>query len=84
MKWTDYTEPALLRAVGAAVLQFCGALGITLGFDLPGVIEALIVLLAVLVPIIQGIWTRAKVYSQRSKDIAVGQARAGLTAGPEV
>lgn len=61
MKWSDYTEPALIRATVAAVLQLCGALGIVLPFDLPGIAEAAIVLLAVLVPIIQGVTTRAKV-----------------------
>jgi hypothetical protein len=82
VKWSDYTEPALIRAVVAAVLQLCAALGVTLGFDLPGIAEALIVVLAVLVPIIQGVTTRANVWSQKSKDIAVGQALAGLGDGP--
>ena len=82
MKWTDYTEPTLIRAVVAAVLQLCAALGIVLPFDLPGIAEAAIVLLAVLVPLIQGVTTRAKVWSQRSKDEAVGLAKAGLSDGP--
>lgn len=61
MTWSDYTEPARIRAVVTAVVQLCGALGITLGFDLPGIAEALIVVLAVALPLIQGETTRAKV-----------------------
>jgi hypothetical protein len=82
MKWSDYTEPALIRGVGAAVLQLCAALGVVLPFDLPGALEALILILAVVVPLVQAIWTRAKVWSQRSKDQAVGLARTGLAEGP--
>jgi hypothetical protein len=39
-KWLNYTEPARVRAVAAAVLALCAALGITLPFDLPGIAEA--------------------------------------------
>ena len=61
MRWTDATEPARIRAVAAAVIQLCAALGITLGFDLPGIAEALILVLAAVTPLIQGETTRAKV-----------------------
>ena len=61
MKWSDYTEPARIRAVVAAVLALCGALGIVLPFDLPGIAEALIVVLSVVIPLVQGEATRAKV-----------------------
>lgn len=82
MKWSDYTEPARIRAAVVAVLAFCAALGVVLPFDLPGIAEALILVLAVVFPVAQGEATRAAVWSPRSKDIAVGQAVAGLTDGP--
>lgn len=59
--WTDYTEPALIRGVVAAVLQLCAALGVVLPFDLPGIAEAVIVIVAAAVPLIQAVTTRAKV-----------------------
>lgn len=74
MKWSDYTEPALIRAVVAALLQLCAALGVVLPFDLPGIAEAAIVLLAVLVPLVQGAATRAKVWSPQSHAEAMARA----------
>ena len=61
MNWNAALEPARIRAVVTALVQLCAALGITLGFDLPGIAEALIVVLAVVLPLIQGEATRAKV-----------------------
>jgi hypothetical protein len=60
-RWTDYTEPARIRALVGAVLMLCGALGVVLPFDLPAIAEALIVLLAVAIPVAQGESTRAAV-----------------------
>jgi hypothetical protein len=82
VKWSDYTEPARIRAAVAAVLALCAALGIVLPFDLPGVAEALILILAVAFPVVQGEVTRAAVYSPAAKDTAVGLAKAGLSEGP--
>ena len=84
-KWLNYVEPARVRAVVAAVLALCVALGITLPFDLPGIAEAAIGLLAVVVPLIQGETTRAAVVSpQRADLIAAGRATTGLADGPQV
>lgn len=80
--WSNYTEPARIRAAVAAILALCGALGIVLPFDLPGIAEALILIFAVVFPVAQGESTRAAVYSPRTKDVLVGQASAGLTNGP--
>lgn len=60
-KWTDYTEPARIRAAVTAVVALCGALGVVLPFDLPGIAEAAIVVLSVLLPLVQGEATRAVV-----------------------
>lgn len=79
----NYTEPAVLRAVVASVVSLAAALGITLPFDLPGIVEVVIPLLAVLVPIVQGITTRAAVVSPKRADlIAQGRAGTGLASGP--
>lgn len=61
MKWTDYTEPARIRAAVLAVVQLTAALGIVLPFDLPGISEALIAVLAVVLPLVTGELIRAKV-----------------------
>lgn len=61
MKWSDYTEPARIRATALAVVQLCAALGVTLPFDLPGLAEAGIALGSFLLPIITGELIRAKV-----------------------
>lgn len=61
MKWTDYTEPARIRAAALAIVQLCAALGIVLPFDLPGLAEAAIGVLAVVLPLITGELIRAKV-----------------------
>lgn len=59
--WTDYTEPARLRALAAAVVALAAALGLTLPFDLPGLVEVVVPLLAFVVPLVQGEATRAVV-----------------------
>lgn len=61
MKWTDYTEPARIRAIVTAVVGLAAALGLTLPFDLPGAAEVLLPVLAFVLPLIQGEATRAKV-----------------------
>lgn len=83
LRWLEYTEPARLRAVAAAVVALVAALGLTLPFDLPGAVEALVPLLAFLVPLLQGEVTRAAVVSPRRADlIAAGRVEAGLSQGP--
>jgi hypothetical protein len=82
VKLWNYTEPARLRAVVAAVVALCAALGIAIPFDLPAVAEAAIALLAVLVPLVQGESTRAAVFSPITHQEQVGRAAAGLSNGP--
>lgn len=73
--WLDpYTEPARLRAVWAAVVGLLAALGINLTADYHNAVEALIVLVGVAVPLIQGSSTRAAVHSPASHDAAVARA----------
>lgn len=54
-------EPARLRAVWVAVLTLATTLGLTVPTDLDGKVTAIIAVLAVLLPLIQGEWTRAAV-----------------------
>lgn len=61
MSFLTRFEPARVRAVVAAVIALAGALGVTLGFDLPGIAEALLLVLAAVVPLVQGEATRAVV-----------------------
>lgn len=75
-RWTDYTEPARIRAVVTAVIALAGALGVVLPFDLPGIAEALIVVLSVALPLIQGETTRSKV-------VPVGSLPSQRTPGPD-
>ena len=56
--WTDYTEPARLRAIAASVVGLVASLGLTLPFDLPAVVEVAIPVLSVVVPWVQGELTR--------------------------
>jgi hypothetical protein len=83
LTWLNYTEPARLRAIAAAVVALGAALGLTLPFDLPGAVEVILPLLAFLVPLLQGETTRAAVISPRRADLIVaGRATTGLAEGP--
>ena len=82
MKLSNYAEPARIRALVTAVLALCGALGIVLPFDLPGIAEALIRALAVVLPVAQGETTRAAVFSPQTHHTQVARASAGLSDGP--
>jgi len=70
--WTDFTEPARIRTAALAVVQLAGALGITLPFDLPGLAEAAIGVLAVLLPVITGELIRSKVQPVGEHEAPVG------------
>jgi len=63
LRYVADTEPARLRAAVTAVLTALSALGVTVAADLPGRIDALITIIAILVPLVQGEVTRGAVYS---------------------
>jgi len=69
-----YTEPARIRALAAAIVALAAALGLVLPFDLPGIAEAGIGVLAVLIPLIQGEVTRAAVVSPATNEAEVSAA----------
>ncbi len=60
LSWTAL-EPARLRALAVALVALAAALGLVLSFDLPDITEAIIGVLAVVLPIVQGETTRAVV-----------------------
>lgn len=83
LRLLEYTEPARIRALVTAILALAAALGIVLPFDLPGIADALLLVLAVVLPLIQGETTRNAVVSpQRADLIAAGRAETGLADGP--
>ncbi len=60
LSWTAL-EPARLRGIAIALVALAAALGLVLPFDLPGITEAIIGVLAVVLPLLQGELTRAVV-----------------------
>lgn len=60
LSWTAL-EPARLRGIAVALVALAAALGLVLPFDLPGIAEAIIGVLAVVLPLVQGELTRAVV-----------------------
>ena len=54
-------EPARVRAVWTAVVALLVALGVTINTDVDGAVQALIVAVFTMLPLIQGETTRAKV-----------------------
>jgi len=54
-------EPARLRGIAVALVALAAALGLVLPFDLPGITEAIIGIMALVLPLVQGELTRAKV-----------------------
>jgi len=54
-------EPARVRAVWVAVVALLVSIGVTINTDLDGAVQALIVAVFTVLPLIQGETTRAKV-----------------------
>jgi uncharacterized membrane protein len=87
--WLQYAEPARLRAMWVALVALLGTIGVTVSSDLDGTVGAIIGVVAVLLPVLQGEWTRASVYSPETHELAVRMAANGTyppgdAAGPDV
>lgn len=67
---SPYTEPARLRAVWTALAALLASLGLTLSTDLDVAADAVINLVAVVLPLLQGRSTRAAVFSPATFDAA--------------
>lgn len=67
-------EPARVRAVWAAVVALALALGVTIREDIDGAVQALIVAVFTLLPLIQGEATRGRVVPVAKADRAARKA----------
>ena len=67
-------EPARVRAVWAAVVALALALGVTIREDIDGAVQALIVAVFTLLPLIQGEATRERVVPVAKADRAARKA----------
>ena len=67
-------EPARVRAVWVAVVALAVSLGVTVSTDLDSAVQALIVAVFTLLPLIQGEATRAKVVPVAKADRAARKA----------
>lgn len=65
-KRLNFTEPAVLRGVITAVLALAASFGLVSSTDVQGVAEVLIPLAAVLLPLLQSVWTRGAVFAPKS------------------
>lgn len=74
-KKLDYTEPAVLRGIAVAGFGLATSIGFVVPQDLPGQVEVLIVGVTTVLPVLQALWTRMKVWSPKGKDEAVAVAR---------
>ncbi len=74
--WTrvNQLEPARVKAVWVAVVALLVSLGVTVNTDVDGSVQALIVAVFTLLPLLQGEATRAKVtpVAKANQDAGVG------------
>ena len=75
----NFTEPSVLRGVITAIVALLASIGIVVSTDVTGAAEGLIPVAAVVIPLVQSLWTRAAVYSPK----AVAQI-AGKHEAPDV
>ena len=78
-------EPARVRAVWTAVVALLLALGVTVNTDIDGAVQALIVAVFTLLPLLQGEATRRKVtpVAKLEADAAAAAAEAEWLAEPD-
>ncbi len=67
-------EPATLRGIWVAVVALAGTLGLTVSDRLDTQVSAIIAALVVIVPLLQGLWTRQAVVPVATHDAAVAEA----------
>jgi hypothetical protein len=79
----NYTEPSVLRGIVTALIALAASLGFVVTDDVQGAAEALIPIAAVVLPLLQSLWTRAAVWSPKSVG-AVSDAAPGKHTSPEV
>lgn len=78
----NYSEPSVLRGIVTALIALAASLGFVVSEDIEGIAEGLIPLVAVLVPLLQSLWTRQAVVSPETHAEDLGRLASGLRAGP--
>jgi len=81
-KKLDFTEPSVLRGIITALIALAASLGFVVSEDIEGIAEALIPLVAFLVPLLQSLWTRQAVVSPQTHAEDLGRVASGLRPGP--
>lgn len=66
LKKLNFTEPAVLRGVITAAIALAASLGFVATDDIKGAAEALIPIAAVVIPLVQSLWTRSNVFAPAS------------------
>lgn len=72
-KRLNYSEPAVLRGIVAALVALAAALGFSVSTEINGAAEVLIPVIAFVLPLAQSLWTRAAVFAPKSVDVLVGK-----------
>ena len=74
MRKLNYSEPAVLRGIITAIVALAAAVGFVVPANLSGAAEALIPVVAFLVPLVQALFTRKAVVSPATADRRVADA----------
>lgn len=72
-KRLNYTEPAVLRGIVTAVIALLAALGFANTDEIEGVAEKLLPVVALVLPLLQSVWTRFAVFSPKTVDDMPGK-----------
>lgn len=62
----NYAEPAVIRGIVTALIALAAALGFVVTDNVRDTAEALIPVLAFVIPLLQSLWTRAAVFSPKT------------------
>jgi hypothetical protein len=82
VKKLNYSEPSVLRGILTALIALAASLGFVASEDIEGAAEALIPIAALLIPILQAVWTRRSVVSPKTHAEDLGRVASGLRPGP--
>lgn len=72
-KRLNYAEPAVLRGILTAAVALLAALGFANTEEIEGAAEKLLPAVALVVPLVQAVWTRFNVFSPKSVDDLPGK-----------
>lgn len=72
----NFREPAVLRGAITALVAFLASIGVVVSNDVTGVAEGLIPVAAIVIPLVQSLWTRAGVFSPKAVEQITGKHEA--------